>query len=125
MMPMMQYARYVAARLTPALAWLGVCAMALLLWLGISVQAQAEIRPINTVYNAAQASRGPAAFPNSNMADFPADPMGAQTRVQRAPSAAIGVESGGSCSDYKRQVEQLKTVIDLQKQKIALLSKRP
>jgi hypothetical protein len=98
--------RQVITQLAATLAWLLVCVTALMLWIGISTHARAQSPRASVSQNIAQNSRGPAAFP--------------------VESAARQMPTTGSaaCSDYKRQIEQLQTVIALQNQKMALLGKK-
>ena len=101
--------RYFVMHLAAVIAWILVCIVALMLWIGISTHARAESVRILASQNTAQSSRGPAAFPVDS--------------TERANAAVV--QSGASvCSDYKRQIEQLQKVIALQNQKIALLGKK-
>jgi hypothetical protein len=98
--------RHVITQLAAALAWLLVCVTALMLWIGISTHARAQSPRASVSQNIAQNSRGPAAFP------------------VEAPTRQMLASSSTACSDYKRQIEQLQTIIALQNQKMALLSKK-
>jgi hypothetical protein len=99
--------RYFITRLAATLVWIAVCVVALILWIGISTHARAQSLPSQQSRNITQNSRGPAAFPVEPRERSVAAP---------APSA--------TCGDYKRQIDQLQTVIQLQNQKIAMISKK-